>query len=116
MRGMVGFGIVAQMEIANERTRRPRRRFSAVEEARVVRLYKESGLRRAEFCRREGVRLFNLQRWLGKQDRAGEAHFVELRAGGLRSRVVIDLDLEGERGWKSKRDLMSAKFACWRAL
>ena len=60
--------------------RRPRRRFSAEEKARVVGQYKESGLTRAEFCRREGVSLFNLQRWLGKQDRSGEARFVEVEA------------------------------------
>jgi transposase-like protein len=67
MRGGAGFGIVPRMEIENEMTRGPRRRFSAEEKARIVRLYKESGLRRSEFCRREGVSLFNLQRWLGKQ-------------------------------------------------
>ena len=39
-----------------------------------------------------------------------------LRLGPLRSRVVIGLDLKGERGWKSKEALMSGKFACWRAL
>jgi Transposase len=66
------------MEIANEVIRRPRRRFSAEEKARVVGQYKESGLTRVEFCRRQGVSLFNLQRWLGKQDRSGEARFVEL--------------------------------------
>ena len=79
----MGFGIVPEMEIENERTRRPRRRFSAEEKARVVGLYKESGLTRAEFCRREGVSLFNLQRWLGKQDRAGEARFVEVESRGI---------------------------------
>ena len=61
-------------------TRGPRRRFSAEEKARIVRLYEESGLRRAEFCRREGVSLFNLRRWLGKQHRVGEARFVEIEA------------------------------------
>ena len=68
------------MEIENEAIRRPRRRFSAEEKARVVGQYKESGLTRGEFCRREGVSLFNLQRWLGKQDRVGEARFVEVEA------------------------------------
>jgi transposase-like protein len=80
MRGAAGFGIVSQMENENEKTRRPRRRFSAEEKARVVGLYRESGLTRVEFCRREGVSLFNLQRWLGKQDRSGEARFVEVEA------------------------------------
>jgi hypothetical protein len=68
------------METENELTRRPRRRFSAEEKTRVVALYKESGLTRVEFCRREGVSLFNLQRWLGKQNRCGEARFVEVEA------------------------------------
>jgi Transposase len=75
-----GFGMVPQMEKENEKTRRPRRRFSAEEKTRVVGLYKESGLTRAEFCRREGVSLYNLQRWLGKQNRCGEARFVEVEA------------------------------------
>src|SRR4029077_10229643 len=61
-------------------TRRARRRFSAEEKARIVRLYEESGLRGAEFCRREGVSLFNLQRWLRKRGRAGEGRFVEVEA------------------------------------
>jgi hypothetical protein len=68
------------MEIENEMTRGPRRRFSAEEKARIVRLYEESGLRGAEFCRREGVSLFNLRRWLGRQNRVGEARFVEIEA------------------------------------
>ena len=113
MRGAAGFGIVPQMEMENEKTRRARRRFSAEEKARVVGLYRESGLRRGEFCRREGVSLFNLQRWLGKRDRSGEARLWRLRLGPLESRAVIGLDLKGERGWKSKKALMSGKFACW---
>jgi hypothetical protein len=72
--------MVPQMEKENEKTRRPRRRFSAEQKTRVVGLYKESGLTRAEFCRREGVSLYNLQRWLGKQNRCGEARFVEVEA------------------------------------
>jgi transposase len=83
MRGVVGFGIVPQMEIENEETRRPRRRFSAEEKARVVGLYKESGLTRVEFCRREEVSLFNLQRWLGKRRRSGQARFVEVEARAI---------------------------------
>ena len=71
------------MESENGKTRRSRRRFCAEEKARVVGQYKESGLTRAEFCRREGVSLFNLQRWLGKQDRSGEARFVEVEARAL---------------------------------
>ena len=88
MRWLAGFGIVPQMEIENEKTRRPRRRFSAEEKARVVALYKESGLTRVEFCRREGVSLFSLQRWLGKQRQSGEARFVEVetRVVGQRGR------------------------------
>jgi hypothetical protein len=80
MREAAGFGILPRMEIENEKTRRPRRRFSAGEKARVVGLYKESGLTRVEFCRREGVSLFNLQRWLGKQNRCVEGRFVEVEA------------------------------------
>ena len=68
------------MEIENEAIRRPRRRFSAEEKARVVGQYKESGLTRVAFCRREGVSLFNLQRWLRKRGRAGEGRFVEVEA------------------------------------
>ena len=71
------------MENENEMTRRPRRRFSAEEKARIVGLYEESGLTRVEFCRREGVSLFNLQRWLGKRRRAGEARFVEVEARAI---------------------------------
>ncbi len=98
-------------------TRRPRRRFSAEEKARVIGQYKQSGLTRVEFCRREGVSLFNLQHWLGKEAVVPEKRALwKLRLELLRSRVVIGLDLEGERGWKSKEDLMSGKFACWRAL
>jgi transposase-like protein len=36
------------------------------EKARVVGLYKQSGLTRSEFCRREGVSLFNLRALAGK--------------------------------------------------
>ena len=78
MRGVAGFGIVPRMDSENEMSRRPRRRFSAEEKARIVGLYEESGLTRVEFCRREGIGLFNLQRWLGKRRRSGEARFVEV--------------------------------------
>jgi len=71
------------MEIENKMIRRPRRRFSAEEKARIVGLYEQSGLTRVEFCRREGVSLFNLQRWLGKRRRSGEARFVELEARAI---------------------------------
>src|SRR5262245_13297273 len=83
MRGAEGCGIVPRMEIENEKVRRPRRRFSAEEKAQVVVLYKESGLTRLEFCRREGVSQCNLQRWLGKQNRCGEARFVEVETRAL---------------------------------
>jgi hypothetical protein len=53
---------VLAMEIEDEKTRRPRRRFGAEEKARVVGHFKESGLRRAEFCRREGVSVFKDRR------------------------------------------------------
>jgi len=36
MRGVAGFGIVPRMEIEEQKTRRPRRRFSAEEKARVA--------------------------------------------------------------------------------
>jgi hypothetical protein len=53
----------------NGKTRRSRRRFCAEEKARVVGQYKESGLTRVEFSRREGVSLFNLQRcWESRTD------------------------------------------------
>jgi transposase-like protein len=54
------------MELENQTIRRPRRRFSVEEKARVVGLYKQSGLTRSEFCRREGVSLFNLRALAGK--------------------------------------------------
>ena len=71
------------MESEKEMTRRPRRRFSAEEKTRIVGLYEESGLTRVEFCRRQGVSLFNLQRWLGKRGRAGEGRFVEVEARAI---------------------------------
>jgi transposase-like protein len=71
------------MESENGTTRRPRRRFSAEEKARIIGLYEESGLTRGEFCRREGIGLFNLQRWLGKRGRAGKARFVELETRAI---------------------------------
>jgi transposase-like protein len=95
MRWLAGFGIVPQMEIENGKTRRSRRRFSPEEKARVVGLYKGSGLRRVEFCRREGVSLFNLQRWLGKQDRSGEARFVELETRAVGEHGRYRLGFEG---------------------
>ena len=88
------------MEIENKMTRRPRRRFSAEEKARVVGLYKQSGLTRVEFCRREGVSLFNLQRWLGKQRQSGEARFVEVetRTVGQRGRYRFGFEGGGVAG------------------
>jgi transposase len=71
------------METENEKTRRSRRRFSAEEKARMVELYKESGSTRVDFCRREGVSLFNLQRWLGKQKRSREARFVQVETAAI---------------------------------
>ncbi len=114
MQGEAGFGMVAGMETENELTRRPRRRFSAEEKARVVGLYKESGLTRVEFCRREGVSLCNLQRWLGKQKRCGEARFVEVeaRAGGEGSRYrlgfAVGAWLEVEGGFEEREVRMMA--------
>jgi transposase-like protein len=71
-----------------ELRRRPRRRYSAEEKERIIGLYGESGLSRSEFCRREGIDLINLQRWIGKKRRgefaAGEkrgARFVEVESG-----------------------------------
>ena len=95
MRGAAGFAIVPHMENENEMTRRPRRRFSAEEKARIVGLYKESGLTRVEFCRREGVSLFNLQRWLGKQNRAGEARFVEVETRAIAEQGRYRFGFEG---------------------
>jgi Transposase len=72
------------MQTENEKTRRSRGRFSAEEKARIVGLYEQSGLTRVEFCRRDGVSLFNLQRWLGKRRQSrGEARFVEVEAPAL---------------------------------
>ena len=83
------------MEIENEMIRRPRRRFSAEEKARIVGQYEQSGLTRVEFCRREGVSLFNLQRWLGKRIRAGEAQFVEVEARAIGKQGRYRLGFEG---------------------
>jgi hypothetical protein len=83
------------MESENGMTGRPRRRFSAEEKARVVGQYKESGLTRVAFCRREGVSLFNLQRWLGKQNQAGEARFVEVKARAIAEHGRYRFGFEG---------------------
>ena len=83
------------MEIENEMIGRPRRRFSAEEKARIVGQYEQSGLARVEFCRREGVSLFNLQRWLGKRNRAEKAHFVELEARAIAKQGRYRLGFEG---------------------
>jgi transposase-like protein len=87
------------MENENERTGRPRRRFSAEEKTRVVEQYRESGLTRAEFCRHEGASLFNLQRWLRKQNRCGEARFVEVEESRLGAVGEIIL-LQVKSAWK----------------
>jgi hypothetical protein len=95
MRGAAGFAIVPHRENENEMTRRPRRRFSAEEKARIVGQYKESKLTRVEFCRREGVSLFNLQRWLGKQNRAGEVRFVEVETRAIAEQSRYRFGFEG---------------------
>lgn len=82
------------MDSENGMTRRPRRRFSAEEKARIVGLYEESGLTRVEFCRREGIGLFNLQRWLGKR-RRGEARFVEVEARAIAEQGRYRMGFEG---------------------
>ena len=87
MRGGTGFGSLSGMENQNGVNRRPRRRYGAEEKERIIGLYEGSGLSRSEFCRREGIGLINLQRWLGKK-RRGElargqrpgARFVEVEA------------------------------------
>jgi len=83
MRGAVGFGIVPRMEIENEVSRRTRGHFSGEEKARIVGLYEQSGLTRVEFCRREGVRLCNLQRWLGMRRQRCQARFVEVETRSI---------------------------------
>jgi len=98
MRGRAGFAIVLRMEDAKEMTSRPRRRFGAEEKARIIGLYEASGLRRMEFCRREGVSLFNLRRWLGKRKRAGEARFVEVEARAIAGQGHYRMGFEGG-GW-----------------
>jgi transposase-like protein len=98
MRGRAGFEIVPRMENENGRTRRVRRRFSAEEKARIVGLYEQSGLARVEFCRRQGVSLFNLQRWLGKRRQSGEARFVELEARAIEEQGRYRLGF-GEGAW-----------------
>jgi transposase-like protein len=87
MQGVAGFGRFSRMENQIGELRRSRRRYSAEEKRRIIVLYEESGLSRSEFCRREGIGLINLQRWLGKKQRgelaAGKrsgARFVEVEA------------------------------------
>ncbi len=51
-----------------EQTRNEKRkRFNAEEKDLVVGLYRESGLSQTEFCRREGIALSNLQRWIARK-------------------------------------------------
>ena len=103
------------MESENGKTRRSRRRFCAEEKARVVGQYKESGLTQVEFCRREGVSLFNLQRcWESRID--PEKRFVEVEPRALGEHGRYRLGFE-EGGWlESREDSMSRKLACWPAL
>ena len=90
------------MEIENEMIRRPRRRYGAEEKERIIGLYEGSGLSGSEFCRREGIGLINLQRWLGKK-RRGElargqrpgARFVEARSAVRAGRYRL--------GWGAER-------------
>ena len=95
MRGLAGFEIVPRMESENGMTRRARGRFSAEEKARIVGLYEQSGLTRVAFCRREGVSLFNLRRWLGKRNRAEGAHFVEVDSPAIGKQGRYRLGFEG---------------------
>jgi hypothetical protein len=59
---------------------------------------RRAGLTCAEFCRREGVSLFNLRRWLGKANRAGEARFVEIEARAIAEHGRYRIGFEGG-GW-----------------
>ena len=96
-----GFGIVPGMENENGMSRRPRRRFSAEEKARIVGLYEESGLTRGEFCRREGVEPLQSSALAWEAQGGPEKRVLwRLRLGPLRSRADIGWDLEEERGWK----------------
>ena len=96
------------METENGMTKRPRRRFSAEEKARIVGRYEGSGLTRVEFCRREGVSLFNLQRWLGKRRQCGEARFAEVEARAIAEQGRYRFGFEGgawlevERGFDER--------------
>jgi hypothetical protein len=90
-----GFEILPRMESETSISRRPRRRFSAEEKGRIVGLYEESGLTRVEFCRREGIGLFNLQRWLGKRRRAAKARFVEVEARAIAEHGRYRFGFEG---------------------
>lgn len=90
MQGVAGFGRFSRMENQIGELRRSRRRYSAEEKRRIIVLYEESGLSRSEFCRREGIGLINLQRWIGKKRRgefaAGEkrgARFVEVEGADI---------------------------------
>jgi transposase-like protein len=71
-----------------------RGRFSAEEKARIFGLY-ERGLTRVEFCRREGVSLFNLQRWLGKRRQSGQARFVEVETRAIAKQGRYRFGFEG---------------------
>lgn len=85
---------------------RSRRRYGAEEKERIIGLYEESGLSRAEFCRREGIGLINLQRWLGKKRRGefatGEkrgVRFVEVEAPGIATAGSRPYRLGFGEGW-----------------
>ena len=85
------------MESENQVSRKPRSSaLSAEEKARIIGLYGESGLTHVEFWRREGVSLFNFQRWLGKRKRTGEAHFVEVESRAIAERGRYRMGLKEE--------------------
>ena len=83
------------MELENQTIRRPRRRFSVEEKARVVGLCKQSGLTRSEFCRREGVSFLIYERWLGREAQSKVARFVELEARALAGHGRYRFGFEG---------------------
>ena len=52
--------------MAHERLSRRRRRHTPAQRARIVARFRQSGLRRAQFARRQGLTLSTLDRWLAE--------------------------------------------------
>ena len=91
------------MENENGMIRRPRRRFSAEEKARIVGLYEAERINACGVLPSRGSEPIQSSALAGEAEAGRRKRALwRLRLGPLRSRAVIGWDLEGERGWKSK--------------